>query len=252
MLRGPAENSFPSSSYLHQYYSEIDDEEKFFLKNLHDLFNKNSFPSCNVPRIVLELGCGPLISGLASASFWADTLIFSDISKSNQKIVSESLYGQVELGPSFDYIGSLENLTSAELHLRMKSKMVLVTECNILQLPVVPNLSFGQSSVMVVTKLCLEFAVTNEKDLSKVLANISDIIPASGFLCSMGALEESFYMIGEKQFPALPLTRTIMENSLQSAGMEIIEWKEQPRVSDPKLKLTGHSGIYFMLAKKSL
>ena len=67
----------------------------------------------------------------------------------------------------------------------------------------------------------------------------------------MRALNESFYMLGEQRFPAFALTRELMETALEEAGMRMMEWQESKRSSDPQLKQTGHSGVYFMWSKKN-
>ena len=55
---------FHPVEYMRQYYAEIDPEEGFFLTQLHQFFHEKQ-ESANklAPRIVLEVGSGPLISG---------------------------------------------------------------------------------------------------------------------------------------------------------------------------------------------
>ena len=63
---------FESQQYIRQYYSNVDQEEQFFLTQLHELFSsfQSSSSPLSRPRVVLEIGSGPLVSGLVSASSW--------------------------------------------------------------------------------------------------------------------------------------------------------------------------------------
>ena len=67
----------------------------------------------------------------------------------------------------------------------------------------------------------------------------------------MGALGESHYYIGQTRFPAVSFTRELLETAIRSLeDMELVEWPEMERTSDLSVKPTGHSGVYFLCAKK--
>ena len=74
---------FSPQTYVSEFYSEIDSEEDFFLSNIHEFFESPPSFLCSKPRIVVEIGSGPIISGLVSASRWADLLVYSDLLPSN-------------------------------------------------------------------------------------------------------------------------------------------------------------------------
>ena len=63
-VRSLYKREFHPVEYMRQYYAEIDPEEGFFLTQLHQFFHEKQ-ESANklAPRIVLEVGSGPLISG---------------------------------------------------------------------------------------------------------------------------------------------------------------------------------------------
>ena len=59
-------------------------------------------------------------------------------------------------------------------------------------------------------------------------------------------------MVGDTRFPALSLTKETLEVAFKDvSGLEIEKWMEMDRVSDQVKKPTGHSGIYFLVARKS-
>ena len=67
-VRSLYKREFHPVEYMRQYYAEIDPEEGFFLTELHHFFHQKQLQrSTNVldlgPKVVLEVGSGPLISG---------------------------------------------------------------------------------------------------------------------------------------------------------------------------------------------
>ena len=67
----------------------------------------------------------------------------------------------------------------------------------------------------------------------------------------MGALGESHYYIGGDRFPAISLSREILEEAIRSqADLDLVYWREMERVTDKLTKPTGHSGVYFLCARK--
>ena len=67
----------------------------------------------------------------------------------------------------------------------------------------------------------------------------------------MGALGESHYYIGGTRFPAISLSREILEEAIRSQPyLDLVYWREMARVSDKLTKPTGHSAVYFLCARK--
>ena len=66
-VRSLYKREFHPVEYMRQYYAEIDPEEGFFLTELHHFFHQKMHRSTNDldlgPKVVLEVGSGPLISG---------------------------------------------------------------------------------------------------------------------------------------------------------------------------------------------
>ena len=74
-VRNLYKSQFHPIEYMRQYYTKIDPEEGFFLTKLHQFFQEKQQDKQNGklktlnnidarPRIVHEVGCGPLISGV--------------------------------------------------------------------------------------------------------------------------------------------------------------------------------------------
>ena len=72
-------SQFHPVEYMRQYYADIDPEEGFFLTELHHFFQTMAERSANdldlAPHIVMEVGCGPLISGAKLKIFLAGHIL---------------------------------------------------------------------------------------------------------------------------------------------------------------------------------
>ena len=190
-----------------------------------------------------------LRSGLVSASGWADLLVYSDLVQPNLHHLLTTLSTPGPALPSLSYIAQIEHCSVDSLLSRLVSTPLVVTTCNILHRPVLPHISLGVQPSIVLTKLCIEFAISTQDQVSTVLRNIASMLRSGGVLVIMGALGESFYMVGNKEFPAVALSREVMETALVKADMEMMTWEERKRSSD-KRKHTGHTGVFFMVAKR--
>ena len=53
-------------------------------------------------------------------------------------------------------------------------------------------------------------------------------------------------------FPAISISRTELEGAVAAmSGLEVVEWEEMDRVTRAGDKHTGHSGVYFMVARRT-
>ena len=198
---------FNIDEYLKQYYSSIDEEETFFLKQLGKIeqkikglkgIKKTSISNNSLghllpnPRTVVEIGSGPLISGLVSASSWADLLIFSDLVESNRERIKETL-SNVSSSPydlsSLNFVADIEGINAEDLITRLERLPKIVTESDLFFPSVLhPSVCLPQPPAVVIMKLCLEFSMTSNSDIVPALSRVASLIARGGFLVIMGAL----------------------------------------------------------------
>merc|ERR1712218_165222 len=129
-VRSLYNRQFHPVEYMKQYYSEIDPEEGFFLTQLHHFFQdkqKSTHKLGLSPQIVLEVGSGPLISGLASASASADLLIFSDLLSTNLSFLIGCLENPKPALPSLAFVANLEGCTVEKVLARLRSTPLITT-----------------------------------------------------------------------------------------------------------------------------
>ena len=144
------------------------------------------------PRTVVEIGSGPLISGLVSASSWADLLIFSDLVESNRERIKETL-SNVSSSPydlsSINFVADIEGINAEDLITRLERLPKIVTESDLFFPSVLhPSVCLPQPPAVVIMKLCLEFSMTSNSDIVPALSRVASLIARGGFLVIMGAL----------------------------------------------------------------
>ena len=129
---------------------------------------------------MLEVGSGPLTTGLVSASARADLLIYSDLLEVNMAEISSSLRGQRAPDsdePSLEFIASLENCSVGRVWERLVSCPSLVTRSDILSPGLVsPHLHLPAPPTVIITKLCLEFALNHPSQLHSAIQRISSVL----------------------------------------------------------------------------
>ena len=152
------------------------------------------------PLTVVEIGSGPLISGLLSVSAWADLLVFSDLLETNRERIKETL-GNISSSShdmfSVELVADMENISPEDLITRLRSCPKIITECDIFSTSVLhPSLGLPQPPGVVILKLCLEFALSSNTDLAPALSRLASIIAPGGLLVIMGALGNMSEMCG--------------------------------------------------------
>ena len=174
------ESQFNPESYISQYYSAVDEEEQFFLSQLHHFFLELKEEEESRPRVVLEIGSGPLTTGLVSASARADLLIYSDLLELNLTQISSSLRGQSAPESdqaSLEFIASLENSSVGRLWQRLVQSPTVLLRSDILSEPVLSSQALLPAPpTVVISKLCLEFALHHRSQLHSALQRICSVL----------------------------------------------------------------------------
>jgi hypothetical protein len=168
---------FLPSAYMAQYYRSIDPEEGFFLTFLHSFF-QSAAPDAPRPRTVLEVGSGPLISGLASASGWADLLIYSDLLPANLAFLRGCLAVPGPARPALAFIAELEGEPGGWRALigRLASTPLLTAQCDLLRPRLLPSIDLHRRPAVIVTKLCIEFATDSPAGVGRALAAMAGML----------------------------------------------------------------------------
>ena len=177
-LRRQYSKKFLPAEYMTQYYQHIDPEEGFFLENLHNFFMEKKKQEPTSVRVVVELGSGPLVSGLLSAAGWADLLVFSDLLPANLAFLCACLHQPAPALPSLAFVASLEGREGggAGVLARLLSTPLVTTHCDLLSPTLLPHLTLPIPPTVICLKLCLEFAVSSQQQVWGVLGSIANML----------------------------------------------------------------------------
>ena len=107
---------------------------------------------------------------------------------------------------------------------------------------------FSQADV-VFSHLCLEYIVCDRKKFIQNVKNVVNVVKPGGFLVLQSALGADSYHVGDVKFPSTNTDREFLEECVDEAGLEMIEYEEfsSPTVGE---KYAKHSGVYSMVARK--
>ncbi|XP_015284372.1 PREDICTED: nicotinamide N-methyltransferase-like, partial [Gekko japonicus] len=106
-----------------------------------------------------------------------------------------------------------------------------VLKCDVTQPNPLAPLSLPPADCLL-SALCLEGACKDLPAYRAALKNISSLVKPGGRLVLLAILEETFYMVGQRQFSCLYLDRESVEESVKEAGFDI-EWLEMSQLCFP-------------------
>ncbi|XP_037069218.1 phenylethanolamine N-methyltransferase-like [Pollicipes pollicipes] len=242
---------FDPVSYHRTYYAEVDAEMQFFLEQLHVIFAEG-LPGC-VGRHVLEVGCGPTITAVLSASRWSEHITMADFVPANREAVSAWLTeaeGHLDWTPHLRHVAALEGggLTPGELAKRVRVKVEHVQPADVLSDQPLGETASNRYDV-VVSSLCLEFASSDLDQYRRAVLAVSTLVKPGGYLIMQGALGNTFYQLDDVRFPSVSLTPGAVLEALTAADCSPVRLHEIPRLCPPS-KMADHTGCFFVAARK--
>ena len=81
-------DSFYAKNYLSTWCEQVRSEWTEFLSRVFSIVVPNLIPECK-ERVVVDIGCGPSISNVISASAWSRSIFLCDILESNRDEVTK-------------------------------------------------------------------------------------------------------------------------------------------------------------------
>ena len=208
LSRDPYRN-FNPRAYIFEYYSEIGDENNFLLEFYHRVFK-------NLPYglAILELGGGPTVYQLFSASKKATEIVFSDYLPCNLREVASWLAKDrnafswqrfSEKVALLEFDGAVGAAKKAgEIEERTRSVIKKIVACNALNKSVIPYTGLNTFDV-VSSGFCLECISRDEQAFRLALSNALKCVKHKGTIILTMLKNSSNYMIGDKMFPSFPV-----------------------------------------------
>ncbi|XP_067681900.1 indolethylamine N-methyltransferase-like [Haliotis asinina] len=205
-------------------------------------------------RRLLDIGTGPTIHSVISASNYCDNIYLSDFTPQNRETLLKWLDGSLEhsFKTFLQFVvdeegkGELPNDREAV----MKDKVVGIFPLDLLQTdPLMPAL-FPPFDI-ITSSLCLEAAAQDLASYEIIAGRIGRLLKDGGHVVLFGVLGESFYRVGSHSFYCLKISAEQVQDIWKRSGFTIVEWKQKATSVEFDTSLSDFEGVFLMVARKS-
>ncbi|XP_046583853.1 nicotinamide N-methyltransferase-like isoform X2 [Haliotis rubra] len=238
---------FQPEEYLQMYYSTLKgapaegDMLEASMLFWHEAFNQGHMTG----RRLLDIGTGPTIHSVISASNYCDTVYLSDFAPQNRETLRKWLDGSLQ--HSFkSFFQELPNDREAML----KDKVVGIFPLDLLQAePLMPSL-FPPFDI-INSSLCLEAAAQDLASYENMVRRMGRLLKDGGHVVLFGVLGESFYRVGSHSFSCLKISAEQVQDIWKRSGFTIVEWKQKATDAQCDGSVSNFEGFFLMVAQKS-
>jgi SAM-dependent methyltransferase len=236
-------SQFVPQEYLAEYYVQLSEENAFLLDFYHEIYRHMP-----VGLSVLELGGGPTIYQLLSASRCAREILFTDFLAANRREVERWLKGAAG---AFDWsryiqrVASLESDVDAEaLAARLRGCIRRVAPCDLTrENPLAPDVRTDFDIVS--SAFCLEAVTQDPADFTMFLRRIHALLRPGGSLVAVLVRDSLAYKVGSHFFPACPLNEATLAAALRGNGYRRVRLQTLETSC-----LHGYTGIMAVVAER--
>ncbi|XP_063819742.1 nicotinamide N-methyltransferase-like [Pseudophryne corroboree] len=217
---------FNPKAYLHSYFrfgegTMGDEFLQFVLKHLADVFTSGKVKG----ETLIDIGTGPTIYQLLSACEAFKDITVSDFTDKNREEFNLWLMNQpgaFDWSAAGKYVCHLEGdrTTWLEKEARLRKTIKQVLKCDVFNSNPLEPVVLPQADC-VLSCLCLEGACSDYEAYVTALKNITKLLKLGGYLVLVGALGNTYYMVGNVKFSGLSLSEVFLKESLIGAGFVI-------------------------------
>lgn len=235
--------SFNPRVYLNEYYTSLSKENKELLRWFNN-FYKNY--EC---KKILEVGGGPTIYQLISASKHVKSIIFTDCLVANLREVNKWIGNDSDYWDKFiQYTLSLEGIDPTKSNLSerkdlIRSKINKVTPLDIGDF----RKEFSNQFDVVQSIFCLEAATNDISELERMLTNIFSYLKRGGKFNLVVIEGAKYYKLGDKYLPAIYFDKDLIKKYLSEVGFKVNKIK---KIRSDNSGVSGYTGILFIEASK--
>ena len=238
---------FSPKYYLNDYFSEEDNEGRDLLRFYHKAYSGLS----GISRL-LEVGGGPTIYQLISASAVANQIIFSEYLDDNRKEITKWIKGRrgaFNWDKYFRFVLQLEGKKCSqnslrEIKHRLRKKVKAVIFCDVLKNNVLKTKKYENFDAVSVN-FCSESITDNEKDFILSLRNITSLLKENGLLVMTLLKNARYYKVGKVKFCSFPVNEQYIKEVLPQIGYEGIKIKSYK--AEPE---RSYNGFICLTARK--
>lgn len=200
---------------------------KITLDYLHETFSIESIGGVDL----LDLGCGPTVHCVLSASRRFQRITMADLSPQCLDVLRNWMRAgdaqMQEWSHILEHVARLEgfeNLSEGAAYIadRTVAAVRRVVQCDVLQDPMV----FVKQGTFdcIVTSLCLEAAATDVRSYGDALCRVVRHLRTGGTLVMLGVLGCDTYAAGGLQLPCLNLTMDDVVEAVRRSGLTDCRW----------------------------
>ncbi|XP_033728766.1 nicotinamide N-methyltransferase-like [Pecten maximus] len=217
------------------------------LDSLHKIFAE-----CKVSgkRRLLDVGTGPTVHSVITASNHVDEIFLSDYAPQNLQYLAKWRKGEIAHPKKLlDYVLSLEDrlMTAEERENEVRDKVKGILPIDVTsEQPLGKDYDGGKFDV-VISSHCIDAAVYEVDELAKCMKNVSSLLNEGGLFiiaCDFGA---TFFQIGEYKYDGSSFTKEEVKTVMVEAGFEIKEYLE---ISNYEHQYCDAKGYFFIAARK--
>jgi len=240
-------NEFSPQDYLNEYYTEVSDENESLLQFFYDTYSK-----LEPVDSMLEVGGGPTIYQIISASRVAKHIDFSEYLPANLAMVRAWLDqkpGSFNWDIYFKRVLEIEGRPASRENIDALAGTVRGAVRRLTQYDVFrePPLVEGEPLYdIIASNFCIEGIQTDRQVFERQFGRMTSYLRPGGLLALCMVKNATYYRVGKRRFPVVPVNETIMENVLKNAGLTLTHIQSIKAV-DPD---QGYEGMLMIRATR--
>ncbi|XP_007259099.2 nicotinamide N-methyltransferase [Astyanax mexicanus] len=249
------QDHFDSRAYINIFFSspEGHSDEKSLLVFVLDALSRTFSGGKYSGQKLVEVGSGPTIHSIISASEHFQEITLSDYAERNLEEIQKWLRneeGCFNWNPVIEYICKLEKKSPSEVEAKIRQRVKHILKCDVrLENPFHPeNL---KPADCVITSLCLEAACKDMQAYKKALAGLASLLRPNGALVMVGVLGESFYVVNQTRFSCLPLTEQNIKEYLKDVGFTVHEFEIFSGPKPENNEVSDYEAVFQLVALKT-
>jgi len=187
--------------------------------------------------VVLDVGCGPSICNVISASRVSDKIYLCDILESNRAEVERFRAdddGAHSFPRYFDFVAALEG-TKEDLQLRTRNAIKGIYYCDVTS---TTDGIFGAAdgevvpaADVIVASLVFDVVALTKDAFAAAVANVKRHLKRGGLMVVQGSLGESVYTVGSAVFPVLNVNEDDVREVFREKGFTVVRFEVCEKVS---------------------
>lgn len=252
-------HTFDPKDYLKEYYLELDKENRGLLKFFARAYEEmDSEAAMHSGLNFLEFGGGPTIYQLISASKKTATITFADYLKGNLDEVSlwkRDSKKAFNWDPYFYEVLRLEkmsDITENDIEARkglLRKKMTHFLLCDAFEENPLGE-EYKSTFDVVSSNFVADSITTKWETWEQLIKNTTSLLKPNGTLILTSLKEAEFYLIGDRQFPAVYLTEDHVLDSLRRLGFQNYFMKSIAAETEEQKRYRGYNGLILIKASR--